>query len=52
MERAVSPECNEILVSKKFKERMQKPGETITVFITALMLLVKECNYADEVRQL
>ena len=47
MERAVSPECNEILVSKKFKERMQKPGET-----TDLMLLVKECNYADEVRQL
>ena len=27
MERAVSPECNEILVSKKFKERMQKPGD-------------------------
>ena len=51
MERAASPECNEILVSKKFKERMQKPGETITVFITDLMLLVKECNYADEVRQ-
>ena len=52
MERAVSPESNKILVSKKFKERMQKPGETITVFITDLMLLVKECNYADEVRQL
>ena len=52
MERAVSPECNEILVSKKFKERMQKPAETITVFITDLMLLVKGCNYPDEVRQL
>ena len=52
MERAVSPECNEILVSKKFKERMQKPGETITAFITDLILLVKKCNYADEVRQL
>ena len=38
MERAVSPECNEIVASKKFKERMQKPGETITVFITDLML--------------
>ena len=51
MDRAVSPECNEILVSKKFKERTQKPRETITVFITELMLLVKECNYADEVTQ-
>ena len=51
MERAVSPECNEIVASKKFKERMQKPGETITVFITDLMLFVKECNYADEDRQ-
>ena len=51
METAVSPECNEVVASKKFKERMQKPGETITVFITDLMLLVKECNYADEDRQ-
>ena len=33
------------------KERVQKPGETISVFITDLMLLVKWCNYADEDRQ-
>ena len=47
----VSPECNEIVASKKFKERVQKPGESITTFITDLMLLVKDCNYADEDRQ-
>ena len=47
----MGPECNEIVASKKFKERMQKPGETITIFITDLMLLVKECNYADEDRR-
>ena len=46
----VSPECNKMVASKKFKERVQKPGETITIFITDLMLLVKECNYADEDR--
>ena len=51
LEGAVSPECNEIVASKKFKERVQKPGETITVFITDLMLLVKDCNYVDEDRQ-
>ena len=51
LEGAVSPECNEIVASKKFKERVQKPGETITAFITDLMLLVKDCNYVDEDRQ-
>ena len=51
LERAVSPECNEIVASKKCKERVQKAGETITVFITDLMLLVKEYNYVDEDRQ-
>ena len=51
LEGAVSPECNEIVASKKFKERVQKPGETITVFITDLMLLVKDCYYVDEDRQ-
>ena len=51
LERAVSPECNEIVAAKKFKERVQKPGETITAFITDLMLLVKDCNYNDEDRQ-
>ena len=51
LERAVSPKCNEIVASKKFKERVLKPGETITVFIIDLMLLVKECNYGDENRQ-
>ena len=51
LEGAVSPECNEIVASKKFKERVQKPGETITSFITDLMLLVKDCNYVDEDRQ-
>ena len=51
MERAVSPECNEIVAFKKFKERMHKTGETITISITDLILLVKECNYADEDRR-
>ena len=51
LERAVSPECNEIVASKKFKERLQKPGETITAFVTDLLLLVKDCNYVDEDRQ-
>ena len=51
LEGAVGPECNEIVASKKFKERVQKPGETITAFITDLMLLVKDCNYVDEDRQ-
>ena len=32
LERAVSPECNEVVASKKFKERVQKPGESITAF--------------------
>ena len=30
LERAVSPEFNEIVASKKFKERVQKPGESIS----------------------
>ena len=51
LEGAVSPQCNEILASKKFKERIQKVGETVTAFITDLMLLVTDCNYADEDRQ-
>ena len=52
LETAVRPECNEIVASKKFKERMQKTGETITDFITDLILLVKDCNYVDEDRQI
>ena len=48
LEGAVSAECNEIVASKKFKERVQKPKETITSFVTDLMLLVKDCNYIDE----
>ena len=51
LERAVSPECNEVVASKKFKERVQKPGESITAFVTDLLLLVKDCNYVDEDRQ-
>ena len=51
LERAVSAECNEIVASKKFKERVQKPGETITAFVTDLLLLVKDCNYVDEDRE-
>ena len=51
LEGAVSAECNEIVASKKFKERVQKPKETITSFVTDLMLLVKDCNYIDEDRQ-
>ena len=51
LEGAVSPECNEIVASKKFKERVQNPKETITSFVTDLMLLVKDCNYIDEDRQ-
>ena len=26
LERAISPECNEIVATKKFKERVQKPA--------------------------
>ena len=51
LEGAVSAECNEIVASNKFKERVQKPKETITSFVTDLMLLVKDCNYVDEDRQ-
>ena len=51
LEGAVSADCNEIVASKKFKERVQKPKETITSFVTDLMLLVKDCNYIDEHRQ-
>ena len=51
LERAVGPGCNEIVAAKKFKERVKKPVETITAFITDLMLLVKDCNYTDEGRQ-
>ncbi|XP_068724240.1 uncharacterized protein [Montipora capricornis] len=51
LEGAVSGECNEIIASKKFKERVQNTQETITSFVTDLMLLVKDCNYADEDRQ-
>ena len=51
LEGAVSAECNEIVASKKFKERIQKPKETITSFVTDLMLLVKDFNYIDEDRQ-
>ena len=51
LEGAVSAECNEIVASKKFKERIQEPKETITSFVTDLMLLVKDCNYLDEDRQ-
>ena len=51
LEGAVSAECNEIVASKKFKERIQKPKETITSFVTDLTLLVKDCNYIDEDRQ-
>ena len=51
LEGAVSAECNEIVASKKVKERIQKPKETITLFVTDLMLSVKDCNYIDEDRQ-
>ena len=51
LEGVVSAECNEIVASKKVKERIQKPKETITLFVSDLMLLVKDCNYIDEDRQ-
>ena len=51
LEGAVSAECNEMVASNKFKEQVQKPKETITSFVTNLMLLVKDCNYIDEDRQ-
>ena len=51
LEGAVSAECNKIVDSKKFKERVQKPKAAITSFVTDLMLLVEDCNYADEDRQ-
>ena len=49
LEGAVSGDCNEIVASKKFKERVQNPKETS--FVTDLMLLVKDCNYIDEDRE-
>ena len=51
LEGAVSAGCNEIVASKKFKKRIQKPKETITSFVTDLMLLVKYCSYVDEDKQ-
>ena len=51
LEGALTAECNEIIASKKFKERVQKPKETITSLFSDLMLLVKYCNYIDEDRQ-
>lgn len=48
LEGAVSAACNEIVASKKFKERVQKAKGTITSFVTDLMLLAKNCNYIDE----
>jgi len=51
LEGAVSAECNEIVASKKLEEQVQKPKETITSFVTDLMLLVKDCNYIGEDRQ-
>ena len=51
LEGAISAECNENVASKKFKKQVQKAKETITSFVTDLMLLVKNCNYIDEDRQ-
>ena len=48
---AVIAEGNEIVTSKKFKERVQSSKETMTSFVTDLMLLVIDCNYIDEARQ-
>ena len=51
LENAVRPDCNEIVASVKFKERSQQPSETIASFVTDLFLLVKDCSYVDEDRQ-
>ena len=51
LEGAVSAERNEIVASKKFKERVQNPKETITSSVTDLIVLVKDCIYIDEDRQ-
>ena len=51
LEGAVSAEFYEIVASKKLKEQVQKPKMTITPFVTDLILLVKDCNYIDEDRQ-
>ena len=51
LEGAISAECNEIVASNKLKEQVQKPKRTVTSFVTDLMLLVKDCNYIDEDRQ-
>ena len=40
-----------LAASKKFREQVQNPKETITSFVTDLMLSVKDCNYKDEDRQ-
>ena len=48
---AVSPECNEIVASTKFKERVQKPSERNTAFVPDLSMLVTDCNQVDEERQ-
>ena len=37
LERVVSPECNEIVAAKKFKDRVQKPGETIKLLHLSLI---------------
>ena len=51
LEGAVTAECNETVASNILKEQVQKPKKTITSFVTDLMLLVKDCNYIDEDRQ-
>ena len=51
LEGAVSAECNEIVASKKYSRNEFRNKETITLFVTDLMLLVKDCNYIDEGRQ-
>ena len=47
----VSGVCTEKVASKKYKEQGQKSEETITLFVTDLMLLVKDCSCIDEDRQ-
>lgn len=44
----VIPKKNTIFARYKFHEKIQQPGESFEGFVTALKLLVKDCDYANK----
>ena len=43
----VQPKSNPIFARHRLHSKIQKPGETVLQFITALKLLVKDCEYGQ-----